>query len=74
MKVANATAVVALSIQRIMRVGSAADWHSITGGTYLRWLDQNRCLSEDYEQNCESEEVWIYIAMTCLIAKRIAAA
>jgi putative transposase len=38
------------------------------------WLGQNRRLSKDYEQHCESEEAWIYIAMTRLMAKRLAAA
>jgi len=35
------------------------------------WLGQNRRLSKDYEQLCESEEVWIYIAMTRLMARRL---
>ena len=38
------------------------------------WLGQNRRLSKDYEQHCESEEAWIYIAMTRLMARRLAAA
>ena len=38
------------------------------------WLGQNRRLSKDYEQCCESEEAWIYIAMTRLMARRLAAA
>ncbi len=38
------------------------------------WLGQNRRLSKDYEQHCESEEAWIYIAMTRLLVKRLAAA
>ena len=38
------------------------------------WLGQNRRLSKDYEQLCESEEAWIYIAMTRLMARRLAAA
>jgi transposase len=38
------------------------------------WLGQNRRLSKDYEQHCESGEAWIYIAMTRLMAKRLAAA
>ncbi|HWZ18268.1 MAG TPA: IS5/IS1182 family transposase, partial [Ktedonobacteraceae bacterium] len=33
-----------------------------------------RRLSKDYEQLCESEEAWIYIAMTRLMARRLAAA
>lgn len=38
------------------------------------WLGQNRRLSKDYEQHCESEEAWIYIAMTRLMARRLSAA
>jgi transposase len=38
------------------------------------WLGQNRRLSKDYEQLCETEEAWIYIAMTRLMARRLAAA
>jgi putative transposase len=38
------------------------------------WLGQNRRLSKDYEQRCESEEAWIYVAMTRLMAKRLVAA
>lgn len=38
------------------------------------WLGQNRRLSKDYEQLCESEEAWISIAMTRLMTKRLAAA
>jgi len=38
------------------------------------WLGQNRRLSKDYEQLCESEEAWIYVAMTRLMAKRLVAA
>ncbi len=38
------------------------------------WLGQNRRLSKDYEQRCESEETWIYVAMTRLMAKRLVAA
>ncbi len=38
------------------------------------WLGQNRRLSKDYEQRCESEEAWIYIAMTRLMTKRLVAA
>jgi transposase len=38
------------------------------------WLGQNRRLSKDYEQHCESEEAMIYIAMTRLMARRLAAA
>jgi transposase len=38
------------------------------------WLGQNRRLSKDYEQRYESEEAWIYVAMTRLMTKRLAAA
>jgi transposase len=38
------------------------------------WLGQNRRLRKDYEQHGESEEAWIYIAMTRLMAKRLTAA
>jgi transposase len=27
------------------------------------WLGQNRRLSKDYEQHCETEEAWIYVAV-----------
>jgi hypothetical protein len=38
------------------------------------WLGQNRRLSKDDEQLCESEEAWLSIAMTRLLAKRLTAA
>jgi len=38
------------------------------------WLGQNRRLSKDYEQQCETGEAWIYVAMTRLLARRLAAA
>ncbi len=37
-------------------------------------VGQNRRLSKDYEQRCESEEAWIYVAMMRLMTKRLAAA
>jgi len=37
-------------------------------------LGRNRRLSKDYEQRCESEEARIYIAMTRLMARHLAAA
>ncbi len=38
------------------------------------WLGQNRRLSKDYEQRCESEEAWIDVAMMRLMTKRLVAA
>jgi putative transposase len=38
------------------------------------WFGQNRRLSKDYERLCETEEAWIYAAMTRLMVKRLAAA
>ena len=38
------------------------------------WLGQNRRLSKDYEQCCETEEAWIYVAMARLLTKRLVAA
>ena len=37
------------------------------------WLGRNRRLSKDYERLCETTETWIYLAMTKLMLRRIAA-
>ena len=37
------------------------------------WLGRSRRLSKDYEALCETVEAWIYIAMICLMVKRLAA-
>jgi transposase len=36
------------------------------------WLSQNRRLSKDYERLAESSEAFIYIAMSRLMARRLA--
>jgi putative transposase len=36
------------------------------------WLGQNRRMSKDYEKLPESGEAFIYVAMSCLIARRLA--
>jgi len=38
------------------------------------WLGRNRRLSKDYEPLCETTETWIYLAMTRLMLRRLAAA
>lgn len=38
------------------------------------WLGRNRRLSKDYERLCETTETWIYLAMTRLTLRRLAAA
>ena len=38
------------------------------------WLGRNRRLSKDYERLCETTETWIYLAMTRLMLRRLAAA
>ena len=38
------------------------------------WLGRNRRPSEDYERLCETTETWIYLAMTRLMLRRLAAA
>src|SRR4051812_29611900 len=38
------------------------------------WLGRNRRLSKDYERLCETTETWIYLAMTGLMLRRLAAA
>jgi putative transposase len=38
------------------------------------WLGRNRRLSKDYERLCETTETWIYLAMTKLMLRRLAAA
>ena len=38
------------------------------------WLGRNRRLSKDYERRCETTETWIYLAMTRLMLRRLAAA
>ena len=37
------------------------------------WLGRNRRLSKGYERLCETTEIWIYLAMTKLMLRRIAA-
>jgi putative transposase len=44
----------------------------IVEGTFA-WLGRNRRLSKDYERLCETTETWIYLAMTRLMLRRIAA-
>jgi putative transposase len=36
------------------------------------WFGRYRRLSKDYEYLCQTSENWIYVAMTCLLAKRLA--
>jgi hypothetical protein len=36
------------------------------------WIGQNRRMSKDYERLAESGEAFIYVAMTRLMAKRLA--
>jgi transposase len=36
------------------------------------WLSQNRRLSKDYERLSESSEAFIYVAMSRLMARRLA--
>jgi putative transposase len=36
------------------------------------WLGQNRRMSKDYERLPESEEAFIYVAMSRLMARRLA--
>jgi len=36
------------------------------------WIDQNRRMSKDYERLCETSEAFIYVAMSRLMARRLA--
>jgi putative transposase len=36
------------------------------------WLSKYRRLSKDYEQNTESSEAWIYVAMIHIMVRRLA--
>lgn len=36
------------------------------------WLEQNRRISKDYEGLPETSEVFVYVAMTRLMARRLA--
>ena len=36
------------------------------------WMGRKRRLSKDYEELPESEETWLYLAMICLMTKRLA--
>jgi putative transposase len=40
----------------------------------VSWLSQNRRLSKDYERLCATSEAFIYVAMTRIMAKRLAKA
>ena len=44
------------------------------GERTFAWLGQSRRLSKDYERLCETGEAWIYVAMSRLMARRLAAA
>jgi putative transposase len=35
------------------------------------WLLKQRRLSKDYERECQTSEVWIYLALVSLILKRV---
>ena len=39
----------------------------------LAWLNQNRRLSKDYEELPSTSETFVYVAMTRLMLKRLAA-
>ncbi len=57
-------------------------WPAIRGVLPRRWVvermfactGQSRRLSKDYERLCETTETWIYLAMTRLMLRRLAAA
>jgi putative transposase len=36
------------------------------------WIDQNRRMSKDYERLAETSEAFIYVAMSRLMARRLA--
>jgi putative transposase len=36
------------------------------------WIDHNRRMSKDYERLTETSEAFIYVAMSCLMVKRLA--
>jgi putative transposase len=38
----------------------------------LSWLGQNKRMSKDYERLPESSEAFVYVAMTRLMARRLA--
>jgi hypothetical protein len=38
----------------------------------LSWLGLNRWMSKDYEKLPESGEAFIYVVMSCLMARRLA--
>ena len=40
--------------------------------TFSSWVDQNRRMSKDYERLPESSEAFVYLAMTRLMARRLA--
>jgi transposase len=42
------------------------------GADLLSWLSQNRRLSKDYERLPENSEAFIYVAMSRLMARRLA--
>ena len=43
-----------------------------SGADLLSWLGQNRRLSKDYERLPETGEAFIYVAMSRLMARRLA--
>ena len=42
------------------------------GEDILSWIDQNRRLSKDYERLPKSSEAFVYVAMSRLMARRLA--
>ena len=42
------------------------------GEDILSWIDQNRRLSKEYEKLTATSEAFVYVAMTRLMARRLA--
>jgi putative transposase len=60
-----------ISIQQKVRNYAVTSKRWVVERTFA-WLGRYRRLSKDYEYWCQTSENWIYIAMSCLLVKRLA--
>jgi putative transposase len=61
---------VEISIQQKVRNYAVTSKRWVVERTFA-WLGRYRRLSKDYEYHCSTTENWIYLAMTCLLLKRL---
>jgi transposase len=45
---------------------------AVGGGADIFWIEQNKRMSKDYERLPETSEAFVYVAMSRLMARRLA--